>query len=265
MCLANRRVYDLPIEYYPDGMPLVRLPQNYNDIRGILLRPKSLAAFCAGVFFIQSLTELDGLSFVRLILPFVPGARQDRINLTGDGLFSAKSIARMLNEIDVRSVVVVDPHSPVSSSLIDRCEVIQPMPPGTYDAIICPDAGAERRASAVARHKRIPLVHAWKSRDVVTGKISGFGFDKSSLQPGARVLIVDDICDGGGTFVGLGRLLREHGAVPHLFVSHGIFSGDMAPLYECFDSITCTDSIVGPKPANVNVLPICENLLKGIQ
>jgi ribose-phosphate pyrophosphokinase len=70
----------------------------------------------------------------------------------------------------------------------------------------------------------LPVVTASKVRvqatgHLVTGELSG------ESVTGKRVLIVDDICDGGATFIGLAAKLREAGATDVvLFVSHGIFS-----------------------------------------
>jgi len=61
---------------------------------------------------------------------------------------------------------------------------------------------------------------------------------------GKNCLIVDDICDGGGTFMGLAEKLQEKQA-GHLFlaVSHGIFSQGLSELQKHFKQIFCTNSI----------------------
>jgi ribose-phosphate pyrophosphokinase len=59
-----------------------------------------------------------------------------------------------------------------------------------------------------------------------------------------RCLIVDDICDGGATFVALARKLREAGAIEvSLFVTHGIFSKGKD--LEGIDNIYTTGSFTG--------------------
>jgi len=46
-------------------------------------------------------------------------------------------------------------------------------------------------------------------------------------------MIVDDICDGGATFILLAKELYAAGAKEvNLFVTHGIFSKGLIPLYE---------------------------------
>lgn len=67
-------------------------------------------------------------------------------------------------------------------------------------------------------------------------------------------LIVDDICDGGGTFVGLAKELRAAGATRvYLYVTHGIFSKRL-PL-EGIDHVYTTDSFLsGPVNLHGNYL-----------
>ncbi len=63
-----------------------------------------------------------------------------------------------------------------------------------------------------------------KMRDVKTGNLSDFKTMESDFE-GKICFIVDDIYDGGGTFVGLSALLKRHNAGKIvLIVSHGIFS-----------------------------------------
>jgi ribose-phosphate pyrophosphokinase len=83
-----------------------------------------------------------------------------------------------------------------------------------------------------------------KKRDPLTGHLSGFEIKNYNPNPnadGQDLLIVDDICDGGGTFVGLAKELRKAGAKKvYLYVTHGIFSKGL-PL-EGIDRVFTTDS-----------------------
>jgi ribose-phosphate pyrophosphokinase len=63
-----------------------------------------------------------------------------------------------------------------------------------------------------------------KERDLRTGALTNFKTTSDNLE-GKTCFIVDDICDGGGTFVGTAKMLKEKGAAKVvLIVSHGIFS-----------------------------------------
>jgi ribose-phosphate pyrophosphokinase len=57
-------------------------------------------------------------------------------------------------------------------------------------------------------------------------------------------LIVDDLCDGGYTFITLADKLRKNGARRvYLYVSHGLFSKGFPPLFAKIDHIYCTNSV----------------------
>lgn len=227
------------IQYYPDQLPLI-------TVRGpaerALLRPKRLDTFFAAMFWFDQMAE-RGLPMPELILPYFPGARQDRLNPTGDALFTAKSVAMEINRRGFPSVTVIDPHSDVVPALVDRCRVVQLVdaigPLDRYTAVIAPDGGAEKRAAKVAQKLGLPLMHAWKTRNVTDGSLSGFGVEP--LDPEGLYLIVDDICDGGGTFLGLSEIMN---ARAHLAVTHGVFSKGASTLLMNFEHIFTTDSIV---------------------
>ena len=56
-------------------------------------------------------------------------------------------------------------------------------------------------------------------------------------------VIVDDLCDGGGTFIGIAKDLRERGARRvFLIVTHAIFSKGLEPFRGLLDRVYCTNS-----------------------
>lgn len=251
---------------YPDGTPLLdAIPGS--GINKILVRPSSFTSFMAAMFWVDAL-RWRGVPVRHLILPFFPGARQDRLNDTGDVLFTAKSVAEVVNARYFETVTVLDPHSDVVPALLHRCEVfpaadcINP-PAGKYSAVISPDGGAEKRAWKVAKKLGVPLYHAWKSRDVTTGNISGFGLQNLGMLDG-RVLVVDDICDGGGTFIGLAKELEGTGLKVHLWVTHGLFTAGTSKLLEKFEHVYCTDSVAGSREGVIEI-QVCDKLMETIR
>jgi ribose-phosphate pyrophosphokinase len=109
-----------------------------------------------------------------------------------------------------------------------------------YSGIIAADKGGKARAEAMAEAMNLPVYYGGKTRDVSTGKLTGFTLEP--IPAGGHYLVVDDICDGGGTFIGLGEKIREQGAFADLFVSHGIFSKGTEDLKKVFKNIITTDS-----------------------
>ena len=177
------------------------------------------------------------------LIPYLPGARQDR------GLpFGAKVYADVINGFGIDQVIAFDPHSPVIVDLVERLTVVTSeavvrdavVAGSDYVGIIAPDKGAVARASAVADACGLPVFRAEKHRNPDTGKLDGFTCEP--LPDTGRLLVVDDICDGGGTFTGLAAATGLTKDRLGLWVSHGVFSGRAPQLAEHFGEIVTTDS-----------------------
>lgn len=183
-------------------------------------------------------------------LPYLPAARADR-----GTPFGAKVYASLLNAAELDEVVIFDPHSPVAPELVNNIRIVhsteivvqQVIPAlsgyGKLAGIIAPDHGAADRAGRVAEQSGLPLFIADKHRDFDTGKITGMSVPE--LPADGLLLVVDDICDGGGTFIGLAQqsgIGRDRLA---LWVSHGIFSGNAVRLHDHYGHVWTSDSHTG--------------------
>ena len=186
---------------------------------------------------------------IDLDMPYVPYARQDRVANPGEAL-GVKVFAELINAQNYRSVRIEDPHSDVAPALLNRVTVVDA---SAYVAkvlkqpefaagvtLIAPDAGARKRVLSIAQKLGIEDVgFADKKRNTVSGKLDGFKFpvDIPRNQP---ALVVDDICDGGGTFVGLASAAQETvlgGMDLYLYVTHGIFSKGLEPIAEAYERV----------------------------
>jgi ribose-phosphate pyrophosphokinase len=186
-----------------------------------------------------------------LYLPYFPGARQDRVMITGEPL-SVKVYSDIINHFGFNRVILLDPHSEVTPALIRNCyivtnhtfiqKVIQHI--GHEIILISPDAGALKKIYKVSEFLGgLPVVECSKSRNVKSGKLSGFKVHQDDLK-NKDCLIVDDICDGGGTFIGLAEELKKKNAGRvYLAVSHGIFSKGFTELEKSFELFFSTNSI----------------------
>lgn len=214
---------------FPDGQPHVSMKMHPHDVRRIYAR-------------ITNSNDLVNLLLIRSMLPHSPdltlsylmGGRMDRPmprDERGQHPFTLNVIAKVIRDAGWRSIRLFDPHSDVSTALLNA-EAILPYPQvlearerSRADVLIAPDAGASKRVEHLGSMMSIPVVQALKKRDPTTGKLSGFRLVEPESVEGKRCLIVDDILDGGRTFTGLAMLLQEAGAVQTtLYVSHGIFS-----------------------------------------
>ncbi|KAB1155385.1 ribose-phosphate pyrophosphokinase [Tenacibaculum aiptasiae] len=210
--------------------------QSFNDL-GILL----LAT--------NALKNMD-IKKIKVLLPYFPAARQDRLMQTGEPL-SVKVYADIINTQNYESVTIFDPHSEVAPAVLNNCKVIdnhafirqitQQLPDDLL--LISPDGGALKKIYKVAAHlQKYEVIEGSKSRNVRTGELTGFKVYAEDLK-GKDCLVVDDICDGGGTFLGLAQELKAKNAGNlYLAVSHGIFSRGFEDLEKVFTKIYTTDS-----------------------
>lgn len=189
---------------------------------------------------------------IRLVSMYFPYARQDRVCNKGES-HSLAVIANFINSLDFESVTILDPHSDVAPALINRVLVTSPAEIVVekilykykdYE-IVCPDGGALKRTRAVAKVMGKRVIRADKLRDLQTGAISGVQLIDKDFA-GKNVLVVDDICDGGGTFIPLGEELRKvTDKEVALYVTHGIFSKGLNVLLSIYDVIYVANNLSG--------------------
>ena len=185
-----------------------------------------------------------------LVLPFLPSARGDK-----DTPCPAHTNARLAALSGVTGIVTIDPHSPVwldtlravnpavVAHVIDMARVVTAaVDAGDYLGVIGPDAGSLRRASAVAEQLDLPVSVADKKRDPGTGQLLGYKAPVEVQDRPGRYLVVDDICDGGGTFALLAQGLGD-GFDLDLWVTHGGFTKGTGVLTENYQTVHTTDSL----------------------
>lgn len=237
------------IGMYSDSTTMVKtedFDRIVKECGSVLLQPSDMPSLLAGLSVVDGIRAHGG-NIHTLLLPYFPGARQDRANPTGDVGFMLQTVARLVNSYEFGAVWVVDPHSAEMLAQVNRLEVFaydrlyELIPRKPYHAVIAPDKGAESRAKSAAEVFGVPVVTAEKHRDPSTGRLSGFHVD---VESGKHYLVVDDICDGGGTFLGLAEQMLKQEATGDLFVAHGIFSkpSNTLQLSNSFDNIYTTNS-----------------------
>jgi len=195
-----------------------------------------------------------GIKVFDLVMPYIPYARQDRKCEEGES-FSLKVFANLINSMNFDKVYTLDSHSDVAPALINNCENI----PNNeyvewayhyiaeYDnaeiTLISPDAGANKKANKLMETGLFhEIIKCDKIRDTKTGTLTGFEVFANDIK-GKCCLIVDDICDGGGTFIGIAKELKKKNAGNlYLFVTHGIFSKGIEELNKHFNEVFCTNS-----------------------
>jgi ribose-phosphate pyrophosphokinase len=243
---------------FPDSQPHIKLDMDSlvkldrNAPLRILTRLANPNDLMLALFAKNTLDYLE-FEHIELHVSYVLAARMDRVMQDGEP-FSLKVIASIINGAAFRKIRIFDPHSEVSTALIDRSYPVTNHQfaknalnhylakyPTTEYCLVSPDAGALKKIHALARFLNIDnVVECMKERDVKTGVLINFETTTDDLH-GQTCFIVDDIVDGGATFAGTAKLLRQKNAGNIiLIVSHGIFSKGIA--IESVDHIYTTDS-----------------------
>lgn len=170
-----------------------------------------------------------------LEMDYLPYARQDK-HISNQASFALHTFANVINSMEFDNVQVLDAHSSVASNIINNFVDIFPqhqidnaIKETESDTIALPDAGAYARYGK--KYLNYPQIIGNKKRNQQTGYIEEYTFTGDVKDK--KVLIIDDICDGGMTFRLLARDLLKNGAKEvNLYVSHGIFSKGLDVLYK---------------------------------
>ncbi len=268
--LNNEGSEDFTISRFPDGQQSVtvhiRLPQEESE-QNIVIH-SHLNSFLDLELILSATSALRELGFKRISLyvPYFLGARSDRKFIEGSSNYLKTVICPIINSQNYEEVMVVDAHSDVLEACLNNYYKINNISlvkfalnqiDSAYDAeeritLVSPDAGALKKIYEVAAHFSLDnLIIANKHRDIKTGRITHIsvpGLDR--VKDPMNFVIVDDICDGGRTFIELAKVIKEERPTSEhpddkifLVVTHGIFSGGFDKLSEYLDGIFCTNSV----------------------
>jgi len=194
-----------------------------------------------------------GLSFKRrlLHLPYLPHGRADRVFEKGNPFPLEVFITTIHTMFD--EIFLTDPHSDYYKNYI-RTEFIVKTQHQCFievvgnkiksgDVLISPDKGALNKIyklQLALDHRMIAtwVVEAGKKRDIETGRVIETTLPEDENLTGKVCWIVDDLCDGAGSFLPLAKKLKEVGAKEvNLYITHGIFSKGLDILKEYIDNI----------------------------
>lgn len=208
----------------------------------------------------------SGTKNISVFIPYLPYARQDRVMVAGEPL-SIKVMCNLINSCGFEKVYVYDVHSEVSLALLENCELIsnyslvkEVLKDRTDYLLVSPDAGALKKIYKLAEALNYTddIVLCNKVRDVSNGRIKQITVDQDDLQ-GKDCFIIDDICDGGATFVGVAKELKKRNAGKvSLIVSHGIMSHGETELVDWIDHIYTTDSIKDTQSALISRISLSD-------
>lgn len=253
---------------FPDGTILMKQGQTFAPCAHIEWNYENDREFLALIYLVKHLRRI-GYPSIKLYMPYIPNARMDRVKSSED-VFTLKYFAELLNDLNLDSVSVLDPHSDVSAALINNARVItaesrikeailrmeEKEGINTDNMLIFyPDAGSAKRYSDMLQRY---YIYGSKKRDWETGQIIGLDIVDNGFElAGKDILIVDDICSRGGTFYHSAKKLKELGVNKiFLYVSHcenTILDGELLNT-GWIEKVYTTDSIFTKNHALIEVL-----------
>lgn len=211
-----------------------------------------------------------GIKRIFLYTPYILGSRSDRQFSEGGTRYLKDVIAPIINAQNYESVFVIDPHSDVMENVIDRLDKNVTFDIFTFaiqdlllkekisknSTIVSPDAGAKKKlyTRPAILSCGYNIVEASKHRELSTGKILSTEVPVVISNDSDRsdtYIIIDDICDGGRTFIEIAKVILDKyaeaqvGIIPriYLLVNHGIFSAGFDELSKYFTRIYVTNSV----------------------
>lgn len=261
----EKSLIDYEISKFPDGQQTLHL----KNVRVALVIDKTIQIksrlnnfkdleliICAN----QALKNL-GVGHVNLYVPYFTGARSDRQFVNTGVNYLKQVICPIINSQNFASVTVIDPHSDVLEACLNNYEKISNTSLVNFalkdlngrsaqTAIVSPDAGALKKIYDIAKHFNIKNVTtASKVRDIETGNIVRTELPTMDLTDIEHILIIDDICDGGRTFIELAKEIKKQTNKPvYLIVTHGIFSAGFDSLVGNIENIYTTNSVRDIEP-----------------
>lgn len=183
-----------------------------------------------------------------VFISYLMGMRMDRV-MDFNRPFTLKIVTDILKSSKARSFDVLEPHSDRTVDFlgIDHEPIINQIVPDELCSyqLVLPDVGAERRyESFFYLGFDADTIFCSKVRDIKTGKILSIQVNNPEDFSDRPMLIVDDLCDGGGTFVGVAEAIRaiKPDAKLNIKVIHMVNPRGIENLSKNFDHVWFTNS-----------------------
>ncbi len=252
----------------PKSVMIVSRFNNFRDLEIILCATKALRNM--------------GIKELYLTIPYLLGGRSDRLFQYGGTSYLRDIVAPIINAQNYEKVITLDTHSDVTEACINNLvnrnnhQIIYHFINNLFNddkkfTLISPDAGALKKVWSLLGYLKFEKINvdddiiiASKHRDINTGNITHTEVPlKAGEHTHNRFLIVDDICDGGRTFIEIAKVIKDYRpeAKIYLVVTHGIFSKGLYELSKYFDAIFTTNSISDINTSEFSDYTVDDNFL----
>lgn len=207
----------------------------------------------------------NGLVYDLHIL-YLMSMRMDRV-MDFNRPFSLKIVSDIIKSFGARYICALEPHSErteielldsyISSPIDDMIDkMFSDYNPSRL--LVFPDSGARYRYWT---YSDLPTISFCKKRDLETGKIISIEPENEDkrLIDADEIIILDDLCDAGGTFVAIADYIRKvnNHCTLNIAVTHMVNKKGIDNLSAHFDKVWFTDSYkdwnkeLGKLPKNV--------------
>ena len=197
---------------FPDGESHLIFTEELNRKDSILI----ICRICNpnDLFILMQIGDIlnrQGITFY-INITYLMSMRMDRV-ITFEESYSLKIVADMINNIKPKSVNIIEPHSNKCIDLINNSDISCVSSKYLHNddhGLIFPDEGAKQRYSYNIYSYRKDIITCNKVRDVNTGKIIKFELDNhDAINTKDCFYVIDDLCDGGGTFAAVAKEVRK--------------------------------------------------------
>ncbi len=212
----------------------------------------------------ESDSELITLMLIKKLYPniltltifYLPYGRADR-NEKGGSSCSLRYVGDFIQSLGFEKITVLDPHSDLSiaylgesaCSYYPKSELLTGLGVNytpKNSVVMFPDSGAQKRYGK-AWYGYLHVLGS-KTRDFRDGKLTGYSIADGVPAEGKHVIIVDDICSYGGTFILASNAIRKFNPLSvALVVTHcedSIFNGDVLKAGSPIDLVVTTNSLI---------------------
>ena len=264
---------DARVERFNDQEIFVEVFENVRGEDMFIIQPTSRPANdnLMELLIIADALRRSSAQRITAVIPYFGYARQDRRSKARTPI-SAKLVANLIVESGVERVLTLDLHAAQIQGFFDiPVDNLYAAPIFALDVqhhfrdrmdtitIVSPDVGGVARARELAKRIGAPLAIVDKRREragevaemTVIGDVTG-----------QTCIIVDDMCDTGGTLTKAADVLLEAGATEvHAYTTHGVMSGPAVERVtkSKLKSLVITDSIEATEAVrnapNIRIVP----------
>lgn len=232
------------ISHFPDGEVQITL-DSFSRKDDVLVKCRITSA--EELFILMQVMDILDRHEVTysVIIYYLMGMRMDRV-MDFNRPFTLKVVSTLLSKSKAHEIRILEPHSKRIFDLSNIfTEHIDDILEGfktellSCRQLVLPDAGAQKRYPNVSK-----AIFCSKVRDEQTGKLTGFEVKNPKDIQSKDLLILDDLCDGGGTFCGIAAELRKYkpDADINIFVTHMVNRKGIENLAKTFNKVYFTNS-----------------------